>query len=96
MLGPSGWEHVVHEVNGRAGWTYRIVGICYDSLAQVVSNARCRLFRAVDDAQMAETYSAPNGEYGFGVPDNTTAYYVQAIRDAPAIGGVTARTLTGS
>ncbi len=96
MLGPVGWSSTIYEVTGRAGWTYRIVGICYNSFGQVVSNARCRLFRTVDDAQIAETYSAQNGEYGFGVPDNTTQYYVQGMRNAPAIGGISARTLTGS
>mgnify|MGYP001578873605 CR=1 FL=1 len=95
MLG-KGWYPDIYDPTGSSTWTYRIVGVCYDSLGQPVSGARCRLFVAANDRPGAETLSSPAGEYGFGVPDNTTAYYVQAIRDAPAIGGITARTLTGT
>lgn len=75
---------------------YRITGYCYDDVGNPVSGVTCRLVRTIDQVEIARTLSKEDGEYSFGMPDNTTQHGVDAYRESPMVSGGTVRTLVGS
>lgn len=96
MMG-NGWFDVNPvEYCGSAHWPYRIIGLAKDQYGNVKSGCRARLFRTSDDMLIAETTTKGDGEYAFGVSDNTTQYYVVIFQASPPLAGISVRTLTGA
>lgn len=94
------WRQYRNDSGGAGKWPYRIQGTCKDSVGVAVGNATVRLFKTSDNVLQQTSTSVPDsynlGAYGFGVLDNSTAYYVVAYRSGPDIMGTTQNNLTGA
>lgn len=96
MMG-LGWLDIdPYEPTGHSTWRYRITGICQNAIGNPVAGALCTLYRTADKFPFSVMLSDSDGRYAFGVPDNTTAHYVVAMQEAPAIAGASVNTLVGS
>lgn len=75
---------------------YRIAGYVKNSVGVGVGNAVVNLCRSADDVIVDTQRSQPDGLYSFEVYDTTTPYYVEAYQLAPALAGMSVRTLVGA
>jgi len=82
--------------SGSYNWPYYIKGLCLDNGGNPVAGATVELYNALTEYQVGVMSSYSDGTYAFGVSDNTTPYYVIAWRSAPALGGISTRTLVGA
>jgi hypothetical protein len=76
---------------------YMIAGVTRNSSGNALASCTVYLFRTSDKAFMGSTTSDSNGNYSFGVSDNTTQYWVDAyLAGSPDVFGRTDNNLTGS
>jgi hypothetical protein len=93
----EGWLDIVPvEITGSSHWLYRIIGTVVNNIAVPVAGLTCTLYRTSDKSVQAVTMTDTNGRYAFGVPDNTTMYYVIASQESPALFAGSVNTLVGS
>jgi hypothetical protein len=93
----GGWLDIVPvEITGKAGWPYRIVGTVVNNIGTPVAGITCTLYKTSDKSVQTVTTTNALGQYGFGVPDNSTLYYIIASQESPAVFAGSVNTLVGS
>ena len=96
MFGNPWLDLIPQEVTGRAGFTYRIIGTITNNIGNPVAGLTVTLYRTADNSVQVVTTTNQFGQYGFGVPDNTTNYYIIASQKSPQLYAVSVNTLVGS
>lgn len=96
MMGPTSWAPRAYEETGGGSLPYKIMGIAKDAAGLPKAGCRAILRRSDYDTQVAEMVTNTDGIYAFEVSDTTTLYYVEVFQAAPALAGVSVRTLTGA
>ena len=96
MFGNPWLDIVPVEVTGRAGFTYRIVGTVVNNIGTPVAGLTCTLYNTSDKSVQGVTTTNSDGQYGFGVPDASTQYYIIAAQERPALFAGSVNTLVGS
>jgi hypothetical protein len=96
MFGNPWLDIVPVEVTGRAGFTYRIIGTVVNNIGTPVAGITCTLYKTSDKSVQVVTTTNEFGQYGFGVPDSSTQYYIVASQESPAIFAGSVNTLVGS
>jgi hypothetical protein len=96
MFGNPWLDIIPVEITGRAGFTYRIVGTVVNNIGTPVAGLTCTLYKTDDKSVQGVTTTNEFGQYGFGVPDNTTKYYIIAAQESPALFAGSVNTLVGS
>jgi hypothetical protein len=91
------WMDIIPtEVTGRAGFTYRIVGTVVNNIGTPVAGLTCTLYKTADKSVQGVTTTNEFGQYGFGVPDASTQFYIIASQESPALFAGSVNTLVGS
>jgi hypothetical protein len=96
MFGNPWLDIVPVEVTGTAKFIYRIIGTVVNNIGTPVAGITCTLYKTTDKSVQGVTTTNADGQYGFGVPDNSTLYYIIASQESPAIFAGSVNTLVGS
>ncbi len=96
MFGNPWLDIVPVEVTGTAKFIYRIIGTVVNNIGTPVAGITCTLYKTADKSVQGVTTTNSLGQYGFGVPDSSTQYYIIASQESPAIFAGSVNTLVGS
>ena len=96
MFGNPWLDTVPQEVTGHSGFIYRIVGTVVNNIGTPVAGLTCTLYKTSDKSVQGVTTTNEFGQYGFGVPDSSTLYYIIAAQESPALFAGSVNTLVGS